>query len=103
MNPRIEREEALLKDSSPHESQAFDASRERIDALPSPLQGLSREEAEKRLTQYGPNAVAEEKTHPVQRFLEKFWAPVPWMLETIVVLELILKNDARPSSAVSVP
>jgi H+-transporting ATPase len=94
----------MRKDPSIHEGPAFDAARDRIDALPSeesekqpatPLEGLSREEAEKRLARYGPNAIAEEKTHPVLRFLEKFWAPVPWMLEATVVLELILRKDAE--------
>ena len=28
--------------------------------------------------------------HPWRRALEKFWAPVPWMLEAAVVLELAL-------------
>jgi H+-transporting ATPase len=51
---------------------------------------LSAEEAAKRLAQYGPNAVAEEKPHPLLAFLGKFWAPVPWMLEATVVLELVL-------------
>jgi len=54
------------------------------------LSGLSAEEAAKRLAQYGPNAVAEEKPHPLLAFLGKFWAPVPWMLEATVVLELVL-------------
>ncbi len=28
--------------------------------------------------------------HPLRRALEKFWAPVPWMLEAAIVLELAL-------------
>ena len=28
--------------------------------------------------------------HPLRRALEKFWAPVPWMLEAAIVLELVL-------------
>jgi H+-transporting ATPase len=55
-----------------------------------PASGLSSLEAERRLTQYGPNAVAEEKPHPLLAFLSKFWAPVPWMLEVTVALELVL-------------
>jgi H+-transporting ATPase len=52
--------------------------------------GLSSQEAEKRLVQYGPNAVVEETQHPVLILLNKFWAPVPWMLEATVLLELYL-------------
>ncbi|MGO9451254.1 MAG: plasma-membrane proton-efflux P-type ATPase [Candidatus Binataceae bacterium] len=52
--------------------------------------GLAATEAKARLRQYGPNAVAEEKHHLVLAMLGKFWAPVPWMLEATVVLEIIL-------------
>ncbi|WP_414040680.1 plasma-membrane proton-efflux P-type ATPase [Acidithiobacillus sp. M4-SHS-6] len=52
--------------------------------------GLSKEEAQKRLAQYGPNAVQEEVPHTWLLFLLKFWAPVPWMLEATFVLEVLL-------------
>ena len=28
--------------------------------------------------------------HPLRRALDKLWAPVPWMLEAAIVLELVL-------------
>ncbi|MHB9101418.1 MAG: plasma-membrane proton-efflux P-type ATPase [Sulfuricella sp.] len=56
----------------------------------SPLQGLSTGEAARRLTQFGPNEVAEEKPHPLFALLRKFWSPVPWMLEVTIVLQLVL-------------
>ncbi len=52
--------------------------------------GLSTQEAAKRLQQYGPNVVAEEHAHPWLAVLGMFWAPVPWMLELAIVLELVL-------------
>ena len=59
-----------------------------------PLEGLSSAEAQKRLEQFGPNAVAEERRSPLLALLKKFWDPVPWMLEAAVVLEVILgKKD----------
>jgi H+-transporting ATPase len=54
------------------------------------LSGLTSEEAQRRLLLYGANEVAEEKSHPLAEFGRKFWAPVPWMLEVTVVLELLL-------------
>ena len=60
-----------------------------------PSTGLSSQEAAQRLEQYGPNAVAEEKRHPLLIFLKKFWAPVPWMLEITVILELYLGKDVE--------
>lgn len=53
-------------------------------------QGLTSAEAEVLLRQYGPNAVRETKPHPLLAFAREFWAPVPWMLEVTIVLELVL-------------
>ena len=52
--------------------------------------GLSDEEAHNRLTKLGPNAMPDTALHPLRQALEKFWAPVPWMLEAAIVLELAL-------------
>src|ERR1700690_1054504 len=52
--------------------------------------GLSREEARRRLQKIGPNAMPDTALHPLRRALGKFWAPVPWMLEAAIVLELAL-------------
>lgn len=54
------------------------------------LQGLTSAEAQQRLLRYGPNTVAEEHPHPWLAFLRKFWAPVPWMLEATIALQLAL-------------
>ncbi len=48
--------------------------------------GLSQAEAQKRLTQYGPNEIKEEKTNPILKFLTYFWGPIPWMIEVAVIL-----------------
>jgi len=61
-------------------------------------QGLSREDAETRLRQYGPNAVREAKPHLFLAIAQKFWAPVPWMLEATIILELILGK--RPEAII---
>jgi H+-transporting ATPase len=52
--------------------------------------GLSGQEAARRLQKDGPNAMPDTSLHPLQRALHKFWAPVPWMLEAAVLLELAL-------------
>jgi len=52
--------------------------------------GLTTEEARRLLDQYGPHAVAEKHHNPLGILLGKFWAPVPWMLEAAVVLEILL-------------
>src|ERR1700689_819732 len=52
--------------------------------------GLTSEEARGRLEKVGPNAMPDTALHPLRRALGKFWAPVPWMLEAAIVLELVL-------------
>ena len=48
--------------------------------------GLSQAEAQKRLTQYGPNEIEEKKTNLFLKFLSYFWGPIPWMIEAAVIL-----------------
>ena len=57
--------------------------------------GLSSAEARARLARFGRNAVAEKKSHPLLILLAKFWAPVPWMLETTITLELALRKPVE--------
>ena len=52
--------------------------------------GLSNDEAGRRLAASGPNAMPDTSMHPLRMALEKFSAPVPWMLEGAIVLELVL-------------
>jgi H+-transporting ATPase len=54
------------------------------------LSGLSTLEAQERLARIGPNFVPEQKVHTLLVLARKFWAPVPWMLEATVALELVL-------------
>jgi H+-transporting ATPase len=52
--------------------------------------GLSSDEARTRLEKDGSNAMPDTSAHPLRNALAKFWAPVPWLLEASVVLELAL-------------
>jgi H+-transporting ATPase len=52
--------------------------------------GLTSDEARRRLEKFGPNAMPDTSVHPFRMALEKFWAPVPWMLEAAIVLEIVL-------------
>ncbi|MGB7720291.1 MAG: plasma-membrane proton-efflux P-type ATPase [Bryobacteraceae bacterium] len=54
--------------------------------------GLSQAEAQKRLTQYGPNEIAEKKTNPFLKFLTYFWGPIPWMIEVAVILSGVVRH-----------
>jgi H+-transporting ATPase len=52
--------------------------------------GLTGDEARRRLENFGPNAMPDTALHPLRMALEKFWAPIPWMLEAAIVLQVAL-------------
>jgi len=52
--------------------------------------GLTTQEAQGRLQTIGPNSMPSAALHPLRRMIDKLWAPVPWMLEAAIVLELVL-------------
>ena len=53
--------------------------------------GLTSDAARRQLAKFGPNAMPDIGVHPLATMaVEKFWAPVPWMLEAAIVLELLL-------------
>jgi H+-transporting ATPase len=54
--------------------------------------GLSQAEAQKRLTQYGPNAIEEKIANPFLKFLTYFWGPIPWMIEAAVILSAVARH-----------
>jgi H+-transporting ATPase len=52
--------------------------------------GLTSAEARNRLEKDGLNAMPDTSAHPLRNALAKFWAPVPWLLEASIVLEIVL-------------
>lgn len=46
-----------------------------------PKTGLNSVRLQKRLSNYGPNALPEEKKSAVAALLAYFWGPIPWMIE----------------------
>jgi H+-transporting ATPase len=55
--------------------------------------GLTSREAAVRLQRDGPNAMPDTSDHPLRNALMKFWAPVPWLLEAAIVLQMVLHKD----------
>jgi H+-transporting ATPase len=62
-----------------------------------PQSGLTDDEARRRLEKFGPNGMPDTSAHPLRSALEKFWAPVPWMLEGAIVLEMALGKYVEAS------
>jgi H+-transporting ATPase len=54
--------------------------------------GLSQEEAQRRLSQYGYNELPEKKKNPLLKFLSYFWGPIPWMIEVAAILSIVVKH-----------
>jgi H+-transporting ATPase len=54
------------------------------------IAGLTSIEAANRLQRDGANAMPDTTAHPLRNALLKFWAPVPWLLEAAIVLQVVL-------------
>jgi H+-transporting ATPase len=57
---------------------------------PAAPDGLTSAEASIRLQKDGPNAMPDTSAHPLRNALNKFWAPVPWLLEASIVLQMVV-------------
>ena len=53
-------------------------------------EGLTTEEARRRLERVGPNELPEGPPRRLVTFARKFWGPVAWMLEAALAIELVL-------------
>src|ERR1700735_5124453 len=53
-----------------------------------PSKGLTSDEATTRLKTDGLNAMPDVSVRPIINLLSKFWAPIPWLLEASLVLEV---------------
>jgi H+-transporting ATPase len=70
-------------------SLTLDEVEKRLSSSPA---GLTREEATKRVAQYGPNEITAKKVNQFLKFLSYFWGPIPWMIEAAVILSAALSH-----------
>ena len=54
------------------------------------IAGLTQTEADRLLAKFGPNSIPIKRINPWLVFINKLWAPVPWMLEVSILLEITL-------------
>jgi len=66
----------------------------RVAASPN---GLSKEQARQLLQTIGPNTMPDTTEHGLSLALKKFWAPVPWMLEATIILQITLGDYTEAS------
>ena len=76
-----------MTDASPISAQAA--------APPTKATGLTSAEARQRLASTGANSLPDDAVHPLRVALKQLWAPVPWMLEGTILLELALGQTAE--------
>ena len=94
-------EQPKAPESNPKTSKSNVDAKDDLKSLPMPEvekklgsspDGLTQAEAQKRLTQYGPNEIEEKKTNPFLKFLTYFWGPIPWMIEIAVILSGVVRH-----------
>jgi len=89
-------ESSVRKEEPDSEDQSDEFEKISIEDLKKELQadaeGLTSDEAEKRLKKYGRNKLEEKETSSLQKFLSYFWGPIPWMIEIAAVLSAIVKH-----------
>ncbi len=54
--------------------------------------GLTNQQVQSRLQQYGYNEIPETHASPILKFLFYFWGPIPWMIEVAAVLSALVRH-----------
>jgi len=59
---------------------------------PAAPKGLTQQEADEKLLEFGYNEITEKKQHPLARLAGHFWGPIPWMIEAAAVLSAVIRH-----------
>ncbi len=62
---------------------------ETLSILRSSPNGISSEEARRRLAEIGPNEVPEKREKPLFEYLKRYWGPLPWLMEATALLSYL--------------
>jgi len=65
---------------------------ETLKSLGTTANGLTESEATSRLARFGPNEIIEKKKNLLLEFLQRYWGPMPWLLELAIGLSIILRH-----------
>ena len=63
---------------------------EAIGLLETSPNSLTESDAQERIGRFGRNEVTEKERNPVLDFLSRYWGPMPWLLESAMVLSYVL-------------
>jgi len=56
--------------------------------------GLTTQQAQARLAQYGENSLTTEEESLLHKLLSYFWGPIPWMIEAAAILSAVVEHWA---------
>jgi len=68
---------------------------EAISRFGSSAAGLGQAEANSRIKRYGYNEIVEKRRNPLAEFLGRYWGPMPWLLESAMVLAFLLGHSVE--------
>jgi len=63
--------------------------------------GLTDAAARRLLETTGPNSISSADVRPLTRALQKLWAPIPWLLEAAIVLQIVLGDHIEAAAVAS--
>jgi len=66
--------------------------KETFEKLESSPKGLTNEEAEKRIAQYGPNLMKKTSKSPFLLFFSTMWNPLSWVMEIAAIVSIALQD-----------
>ena len=69
-----------------------DEIKQQLLTLKTSEQGLSEEEAQQRLKQYGLNAIEAHEESKWKKLLGYFWGPIPWMIEAAAIISFFRQD-----------
>jgi len=83
-----------MKEQTLTDEQALQSTpQELFELLQSQPEGLTAQDVQQRLSDFGPNALPEKHAHPLVAFLRYFWGPIPWMIEAAAVLSVVAGDE----------
>ena len=83
-----------VESSEPTRASAESSAKSLLESLDSSPQGLTQEEARRRIERFGYNELSEEEPNPLRQLFGYFWGPIAWMIEIAAILSALVRHWA---------